>query len=1289
MSAAVTNDSSTKVESARLPVVEWLVPFVCFFLSGASSLVFEVIWTRKLTLVFGASTPAISTVLSAFMGGLALGSYVIGKRADRLKFPLLTYAVMEALVGLFALAVPFIVDTVYPPIGRWISLNAGNRFDVFTILRFFVVALVLLPPTVLMGATLPLLTRHFVKKGGELGQRVGALYAVNTFGAVAGTLSAGFVLLPTVGLRWTNAIAAMTNIVLAALVFIFRKPLLDRRWPEHWRELLPQKDPVDSTPSAEATVEGSSAEPHARATRDERSERDDKPSGKRAKQRKKRASSDGPSSGGHVENTHTKNSADEREPSSPEASSERDDELDEPVTRSLRFATLVAAAGSGFAALSYEVILSRALDMVIGSSVYSFTIILSAFLVGIGGGSALAGAVLRAKPKIGQATGVAIAFVAVALLQLAVYGTRVSMMIFVATVIVATLTLAIAGTWRKPSLALGTVQLLIAVGAVCVYYFQDKIPTMFLYLAMVATDSCGRGTEIKFSNHIGTVQFISFVTALATALPPTLGMGATFPLAVRAFARKSDAVGGDTGRVYSMNTIGSILGSFLTGFFIMPAVGLETAFYVAVAVNLAIALYLLLASPGEEPVKYVLVPIAAILLAISATGVVLGREGRLARSHGRFTVFPKPWNQERMTLGVFRLSLADSMIRRENNRCLENQPSDREQGLDDGNPIFYRDGVTTTVTVERWTTGSAAHLALKNNGKVDASNGDDMPTQVLVGALPLLAHPRGPENLDVSIVGWGSGVTVGTVLQWPVRRVDVIELERATLDASRFFASVNHLEYTLRDFPYVQAPRLTVINNDGRNFLATTSRKYDVVISEPSNPWITGVSNLFTVDHFRAASQSLAPDGVFVQWVQLYELSPDNIRTIYRTIAEVFPHLRVFSADAFSSDTIVLASFRPITLDVPRIQRFIDQSERGRASLGPSRVERAEDLLARTLFASRDEVLRYAQYESRLEEGRWVRKLFSTNHDECPAATCRRTPAPLNTDDNARIEFAAPRDLIGYDAFAGYVETLYDERWPYGRVFDDVVLSTDPVERARSFGRIAIALLANGRPDRVLTALERASHALGDSPSPPELVRAQDLWTAMTTDREPALRLESARAAPDLSAEGERELVAAFQRAVEQMRQGSFRTALSTIDALPVAVRDHAGPSLRLMRGYLLYKSSLQPGAAPQFTAAAEYLERLARDETEWAAQHTELLFFIARARFHAGDFALAVAAMSRWIDMVSREPARDHERESLADDPATPEPPAERAPVSDEPGESDKDLRRHSGALAASPSPR
>ena len=1200
-----------------------LVPFLCFFLSGASGLVFEVIWTRMLTLVFGASTPAISTVLSAFMGGLALGSFIFGRFADRLKFPILTYAAMEAGVGVFSLLIPVIVRGVYPPVSHWITNHGGNRFDVFTLLRFVVVALVLLPPTTLMGATLPLLAKHFVKQGGRLGQRVGALYSVNTFGAVAGTFLAGFFLLPGIGLAWTNALAACTNLTLAALIVIFRKPLLGDAWPTSWRDLLPSKA---------ATVEESAAAAEADAKADAEEEEVD------------------------------------------EAPEEKDSQW-------VRYATLAAAAGSGFAALAYEVILSRALDMVIGSSIYSFTIILMGFLIGIGGGSALASAILRARPTPGMTVAVAGAIEAMALLQFVVYQTNLSRLIWAITTIVVLLGTAIAATWRRPVLALGVTQLLIAAGAIVTYFFQDRIPRMFVYLALTSTTNCDATETIHFSQHIGTIQLLSFLVALLCALPAAVGMGAAFPLGVRAFARGLSKVGSDTGSVYSVNTVGSIAGSFLMGFLIMPAVGMETAMYVAVAVNLGLALMLFLASPGEEPVKYVLVPLAAILLAITGTGAALGREGRIARSHGTVRLFPRAWDQAEMTTGVFRLSLADGMVRRRGGRCVEDQPGERRQAMNGDNPIYYRDGVTTTVTVERWNVGDAVHFALKNNGKVDASNGDDMPTQVLVGAYPLLLHPRGAQNLDVAVVGFGSGVTIGTVLQFPVRRVDVIELERWIPDASRFFADVNRLTYTPeRAFPYVAMPRLTILNNDGRNYLAATDRRYDVVISEPSNPWITGVSNMFTADHFRAATQALAPDGVYVQWVQLYEMSPDNIKSIYRTFASVFPYVRVFAADAYSSDTVMLGSFRPLALDPAELDRRL--AEPGvRAAVEPSHAANGTDLLARMLFATREEVMRFATLEERLERGEWRSDLRATGLGECAAPACRRRPAPINTDDNALIEFAAPRDLIGFDAFTGYVETMYSDEWRYGRVEQSIVLPDALEERVRMRARLGISLLAAGRPRRAGEVLDETAAMRGPGGVElrvPEMLRAAALWNAITAPREPTVRLEAPTPSAALSPEGARALQETFDRARQAIDNGSYNTALETLLALPGNIREQSGPGIRMMFGFLLYRASLAEHAEPRFAEAAEALEALQRDEPAWCERHPEVNYLIGRARFRNGDFARSVQAMGRFVDQ-SRNPVRG-EHEALAVPRDLDEPPAESAPVTDEPGESTKDTRPAAG---------
>src|SRR5262249_46644129 len=215
--------------------------------------------------------------------------------------------------------------------------------------------------------------------------------------------------------------------------------------------------------------------------------------------------------------------------------------------------------------------------------------------------------------------------------------------------------------------------------------------------------------------------------------------------------------------------------------------------------------------------------------------------------------------------------------------------------------LYYNDGLATTVSVERWD----KTIALKNNGKVDASNDADMPTQIMVGLMPFF-FTRAPSP-NLAIVGFGSGVTVGAATQAPAGRIDVVELEKSVVEASHFFDGVN--QAPLRD------PRVHLHIGDGRNFLFQTEAKFDVIISEPSNPWITGVSNLFTREHWHRARSRLAPGGVFCQWAQLYEMSPLHIKSILRTYASEFPYTYVFAAEDLSSDVIMVAAAEPLRLD--------------------------------------------------------------------------------------------------------------------------------------------------------------------------------------------------------------------------------------------------------------------------------------------------------------------------------------------------------------------------------------
>src|SRR5262249_6003186 len=154
----------------------------------------------------------------------------------------------------------------------------------------------------------------------------------------------------------------------------------------------------------------------------------------------------------------------------------------------------------------------------------------------------------------------------------------------------------------------------------------------------------------------------------------------------------------------------------------------------------------------------------------------------------------------------------------------------------------------------------------------------DMPTQLLSGHLPMLIHP---DPRTVLVIGLGSGVTAGAVARYPVASLDIVEIEPAVVEANRFFANVN--SEVLRD------GRVRTMLADGRNFLLTTSNHYDAIISEPSNPWIGGVASLFTVEFFSLARQHLRPGGIMVQWIQAYNLLPEDLQMVVRTFRTVFP----------------------------------------------------------------------------------------------------------------------------------------------------------------------------------------------------------------------------------------------------------------------------------------------------------------------------------------------------------------------------------------------------------------
>ncbi len=431
--------------------------FVALFLvSGATSLIYETIWARQLHLALGASQMAICAVLASFMGGLALGAFLAGRWADQFKRPLLVYAILEALIGVYALLFPAalkIAITVYS--GFWVSMSPGPTL--FTFVQFLILAILLLPPTVCMGATLPLLVRFASARSSNTGTVVGRLYGANTLGAVIGTGLAGFVLLPGFGMSATTKIACSANIVVALAALLLG-----------WRAWIFTK-PVSS--DAEESV----------------------PSQRRG------------------------------------------------------LITLGIIAGiAGFCGLVYELAWFRLMTLVLGGSAYAFSIMLLAFLLGIGIGGWLGGVLADRLYARGQRLGVVRGLV--------------------------------------------VLQLGVALLSWASMYVYDELPVAFMSL------------YTALEGHREWFLHTQLLLALVLMLPPALLMGATFPCLVRAAITDEDKLNRPVGQLYGINTVGAVFGALAGGLILLPWLHVRGAMLVGVSLN-AVAAFVAFQSLAKSSEK--------------------------------------------------------------------------------------------------------------------------------------------------------------------------------------------------------------------------------------------------------------------------------------------------------------------------------------------------------------------------------------------------------------------------------------------------------------------------------------------------------------------------------------------------------------------------------------------------------------------------------------------------------------------------------------------------------------
>lgn len=388
------------------------------------------------------------------------------------------------------------------------------------------------------------------------------------------------------------------------------------------------------------------------------------------------------------------------------------------------------------------------------------------------------------------------------------------------------------------------------------------------------------------------------VVAMAVVFLPSLIAGYQFPLLVSILGRGKKGIGEDVGHTYLYNTLGGIAGAIGSGFGLMSILG-ANGLWVALALSL--------------------VAVAFIGLAISIIGnqglaPIRARSRRsltwVALLSGGFAVilstFPGPsaaWRHSPIGAGRFQYTSGDW-------ESLENRFRQKRRHI-----VWEADGRETTVGIS-----DQNGYAFLVNGKTDGNVRGDAGTQVMCSLLGAMVHGSPKSGL---VIGLGTGMSAGWLAEVDtMQRVDVAELEPAILEMARRSKAVN--------FDVTRHPKVEIHIADGREFLQTTNKRYDVIMSEPSNPYRAGVASLFSQDFYRVVKEHLDDEGVFVQWIQAYEVDGQTVRSVIATLGSVFASVEIWSTQ--TGDLALISKKRDKIYNVDEI-RSLSESEPYRSAL--------------------------------------------------------------------------------------------------------------------------------------------------------------------------------------------------------------------------------------------------------------------------------------------------------------------------------------------------------------------
>ncbi len=359
--------------------------------------------------------------------------------------------------------------------------------------------------------------------------------------------------------------------------------------------------------------------------------------------------------------------------------------------------------------------------------------------------------------------------------------------------------------------------------------------------------------DILVRNH-ALLEITKFIVCASMMIIPTILLGMLFPMVTQICTKNYNELGHKVGTLYSINTLGNIGGAFMAGFILIPNMGIQNSIMFAALLNIIVGSVVFLMGQGLR-FKY--------KLAISFVSMILGI---------LIAVLIPSWDKMVISSGAGAYAPMYAELK----------GNEREQSIlgTDEELLYYKEGLNSTITVRKRESGT---IVMAIDGKVDASNTGDMYTQLMLAHLPLLLKPNAHNAL---IIGLGSGVTLGAAAQHELSNIDCVEIEPAVVEAAEFFKDVN------RDV--LNDPRVKMIVNDARNYLAVTDKRYDVIISEPSNLWLAGIANLFSSDFYKICRKKLNPDGIICQWSHIYYMSPKDLKVVVNTFRSVFPNMSIW-----------------------------------------------------------------------------------------------------------------------------------------------------------------------------------------------------------------------------------------------------------------------------------------------------------------------------------------------------------------------------------------------------------